>query len=90
MEQTASYTFRALIEPEEGGGYRAFVPLLRGIHTFGNTIEDAKKNVREAIICHVQGLLKDSKLIPQEEGAYEVVQTVSGGELALSYSVHNG
>jgi len=80
----SSHTFRALIEPEEGGGYHAFVPLLRGLHTFGETLEEAKKNLREALICHIQGLRKDNKPIPKEEDAFELVQTVSEHELAVS------
>jgi predicted RNase H-like HicB family nuclease len=38
-----SYTFRAIIKPEESGGYHDFVPALKGVHTFGETIEETKK-----------------------------------------------
>lgn len=75
------YTFRVMIEPEEGGGYHGFVPLLRGLHTFGNSLEEVKKNLKEAIICHVQGLVRDKEPIPQEEDALELVQTFSEKEL---------
>lgn len=60
------YTFRTIIEPEEGGGFHGFVPLLSGLHTQGETLEEVKVNLHEAIICHVQGLRKDGEVIPQE------------------------
>ncbi len=78
------YTFRVIIEPDKPKGYHGFVPLLRGLHTFGDTIQEVKKNLKEAIICHVQGLAKDGESIPREEEAFEFVQTFSEKELALS------
>lgn len=70
------YTFRAIIEPDEKG-YHGFVPLLRGLHTCGKTIEGTKKNLREAIRCHIGGLLKDGEKIPQEQDSLEIIQTFS-------------
>lgn len=70
------YTFRAIIEPDEKG-YHGFVPLLRGLHTCGKTIEETKKNLREATRCHIEGLLKDGEKVPQEQDSLEVIQTFS-------------
>lgn len=70
------YIFRAIIEPDEKG-YHGFVPLLRGLHTCGKTIEETKKNLRDAIRCHIEGLLKDGGKIPQEQDSLEVIQTFS-------------
>lgn len=83
MKKEKLHTFRVIIEPEKAGGYHGFVPLLRGLHTSGETINETKKNLREAIICHMQGLLKDGEPIPQEEEVLELVQTVSERELAI-------
>jgi predicted RNase H-like HicB family nuclease len=47
------------------------------VHTFGNTIDEVKKNLKEAIKCHLQGLLKDKEIIPQEEEALELIQSFS-------------
>lgn len=77
------YTFRIIIEPEKPSGYHGFVPLLKGVHTQGETIEEVKKNLKEAIICHLQGLLKDKESIPQESEAIEMIQSVLPKELAL-------
>lgn len=52
------YSFRVIIEPDKGEGYHGFVPLLSGLHTCGDTIKEVKENLKEAIVCHVQGLAK--------------------------------
>jgi predicted RNase H-like HicB family nuclease len=54
-----SYSFRAIIEPDDPKGYHGFVPRLRGVHTFGDSIAETKKNLKEAIRCHLEGLMKD-------------------------------
>lgn len=69
-----TYTYRTIIEPDEKG-YHGFVPLLRGVHTAGKTIEETKKNLDEAIQCHLEGLLKDNILPPQEQNTLESIQT---------------
>jgi len=79
-----NYTFRIIIEPDQPIGFHGFVPLLRGVHTCGKSIEEVKRNLREAIRCHIQGLIKDKKAIPQEEEAFELVQTFSRKELSLT------
>jgi predicted RNase H-like HicB family nuclease len=69
-----NYTFRTIIEPDEKG-YHGFVPLLKGVHTVGKTIEQTKKNLDEAIQCHLEGLIKDNIVPPQEQNAIEAIQT---------------
>lgn len=78
------YTFRVIIEPEKPRGYHGFVPLLQGVHTYGGTLQEVKKNIKEAIRCHIQGLLKDKEAVPQEEEAFELIQSFSEKELAIS------
>lgn len=84
MEESKIYTFRVIVEPNNPKGYHGFVPLLRGVHTQGETIEETKQNLREAIICHLQGLLKDKETIPQENESLEIIQSIREEELALS------
>jgi len=78
-----NYTFRIVIEPDEPEGYHGFVPLLKGVHTYGKSIREVKRNLREVIKCHLQGLLKDKETIPREEDVLELVQTFSEKELSL-------
>jgi predicted RNase H-like HicB family nuclease len=77
-----TYTFRTIIEPDEKG-YHAFVPLLKGLHTCGKTIEETKKNLRDAIRCHIAGLIKDKESIPQEQETMEIIQTFREEEFVL-------
>lgn len=44
---------------------------------------EIKRNLREAIICHLQGLMKDRQVIPQEGEVFELVQSISAKELAV-------
>ncbi|MCK5061574.1 type II toxin-antitoxin system HicB family antitoxin [Candidatus Parcubacteria bacterium] len=77
------YTFRTIIEPDDPRGYHGFVPILPGLHTSGKTIKEVKKNLKEAITCHIQGLIKDDEIVPREENAIEMVQTISEKELSF-------
>jgi len=75
-----------MIEPDDPKGYHGFVPLLSGVHTCGNTIAEVKKNLREAIRCHVQGLQKDGEPIPQEKDVLETVQVFQEEDFRHTYA----
>lgn len=52
------YSFEIVIEKEqEDEGYSAYSPTLPGCFSNGKTIEEAKRNIREATRQHVQALL---------------------------------
>ena len=70
------YTFRIMVE-KDGKGYHGFVPTLKGVHIYGKTIAETKRNLNEAIQCHLQGLMKEGILVPSEEDAFEFVQSFS-------------
>jgi predicted RNase H-like HicB family nuclease len=62
------YTFEIVIEKEaEDDGYSAYSPTLPGCFSNGKTIEEAKRNIREAIQQHVQSLLAHGQPIPRHE-----------------------
>jgi len=62
------YTFEIVVEKEaEDDGYLAYSPTLPGCLSNGKTIEDAKRNIREAIQQHLQSLLAHGQSIPQNE-----------------------
>jgi predicted RNase H-like HicB family nuclease len=83
VTESTFYTFRVIIEPDEPSGYHGFAPLLKGVHTQGESIDEVKKNLKEAIVCHIQGLVKDNEQIPMEGDALETITSVSSRELAL-------
>lgn len=59
-----SYTVIYQSDPE--GGYIAFVPSLNGCHTQGDTLEEAEKNIKEAIQLYLESLNQYKERIPQE------------------------
>jgi len=59
------YSFEIVIEKEtEDEGYYAYSPTLPGCFSNGKTLEDAKKNIREAVQQHVASLLAHAQPIP--------------------------
>lgn len=62
------YTFEIIVEKEtDDVGYLAYSPTLPGCFSNGKTIEDAKRNIREAIQQHLQSLLAHQQPVPQNE-----------------------
>jgi predicted RNase H-like HicB family nuclease len=73
------YTFEIVVEKEtEDEGYSAYSPTLPGCHSNGKTIEDAKRNIREAIQQHIQSLLAHQQPIPQNEKLVHVEELTVG------------
>ena len=60
------YTIILTPEPD-GSAYNVTVPALPGCFTFGETIEEAIAMAKDAIQCHIAGLLKVGEPIPEEE-----------------------
>ena len=52
-----------VIEPDEDA-FHAYVPVLPGCHTFGATVEEAQRNVAEAIALHIESMQEDGEPIP--------------------------
>ena len=45
--------YKAIVHPEEGGGYWAEVAGLPGCFTQGDTLDELYHNLKEAIACHL-------------------------------------
>lgn len=63
----ASRSYTVILEREEDGGYHAFCPTLKGCHTQGNTLEEALKNIKEAIELYIDSLKSHGDPIPVED-----------------------
>ena len=50
-----------VFEPQEEGGYHVYAPDLPGLHTQGDSLEDATDNAREALELYVEGLREDGR-----------------------------
>jgi predicted RNase H-like HicB family nuclease len=51
-----------VFEPQEEGGFYVYAPDLPGLHTEGETLEDAEANAQEALSLYVEGLRESGKL----------------------------
>ncbi|MBA4181100.1 MAG: hypothetical protein C0506_10975 [Anaerolinea sp.] len=63
----ADYSFTAVIEPDDDS-FHAYVPALPGCHTFGDTIDEARANLIEAVELHIACLIEDGIEVPHEAG----------------------
>jgi antitoxin HicB len=66
------YEFTVVIERDEDGAYIAICPVLPGCHTAGDTEEEARELIRDAIRLHVEYLLERGEPIPQEVSTTKV------------------
>lgn len=62
-----NYTYRIIIEPDENKTFHAYVPALRGCHTWGESIEETRKNIRDAISLYIKVLISDKEEIPRNK-----------------------
>ena len=69
-----SYTYRVIIE-KDGKHFHGYVPALLGCHTFGKTIEEARKHLREAIELYVECLMENKEKVPEDRGI-ETFETI--------------
>jgi predicted RNase H-like HicB family nuclease len=58
------FEVQVYFEKEEGGGFHTYVPALRGLHSCGDTIEEAKHNTKDAIVAYLTSLIKHGDPIP--------------------------
>ncbi len=73
------YSFQIVIEKEpEDEGYLAYSPTLPGWFSNGATIEDAKRNIREAIKLHLSALLERAQPVPQNDRLVHVEELTVG------------
>lgn len=50
-----------VFEPQEEGGYHVYAPDLPGLHTQGDSLDDATENAREALELYVEGLRDEGR-----------------------------
>jgi predicted RNase H-like HicB family nuclease len=62
---TKLYQFTIVIEPDEDV-YHGYVPALPGCHTFGDTVEEVRANILEAITLHIECLQAAGEIFPVE------------------------
>jgi len=60
------YHYTVVFEPAEEGGYVVTVPALPGLVTEGDTLEEARAMVKDAIRGYLESLMKHGEEIPVE------------------------
>ena len=66
------YRYTAVFEPAEEGGYVVTVPVLGGLTTQGETLEEARAMVKDAVLGYLEALEKAGEEIPVEHGPAQV------------------
>lgn len=58
--------YTVLFEPAEEGGYVVTCPALPGLVTEGDTLDEAREMVRDAIRGYLESLQKDGEPLPDD------------------------
>ncbi|MFH1402265.1 MAG: type II toxin-antitoxin system HicB family antitoxin [Patescibacteria group bacterium] len=63
------YKFTAIFTPEKGAKdvYNVSVPALPGCLTFGESLVEAKYNIRDAMELYLENMLDDGETIPKDK-----------------------
>jgi len=67
----SEYRYTVLFEPAEEGGYVATCPALPGLVTEGDTLEEAREMVKDAIRGYLESLAKDNLPAPADIKLHE-------------------
>jgi predicted RNase H-like HicB family nuclease len=63
--------FKVVLEPSDEGGYTVFVPSLPGCISEGDTVEEALKNIEEAIELYLEPV-EDDWVIDEKALVHEI------------------
>lgn len=72
MRAMTDYEFTVVIERDEDGRYVAVCPALQGCYTEGETEEEARELVLDAIRLHLQDRIEAGEPINREVGTAKV------------------
>lgn len=74
-----------VIHKGKGSDYGVIVPDLPGCFSAGDTIDDAITQAKEAIECHIEGLIADGEAIPEPQAIelHQANQEYAGGVWAM-------
>ena len=64
-------SFTVTYEASDEGGFVAYVPVLPGCRTQGETLEEAEDNIKEAISLYLESLLSHKEKLPRENKIFQ-------------------
>jgi predicted RNase H-like HicB family nuclease len=68
MENINVSKFTAVFEEDPDGGFVVSVPALPGCLSSGQTFEEARKNIQEAITVYLETLKENGEALPETSG----------------------
>lgn len=68
MEQKEHKELEVILEPNDEGGYTAFVPSIPGCVSKGATIDEVIKNLKESIRLYLEGVLEQVLVNAKKQG----------------------
>jgi predicted RNase H-like HicB family nuclease len=64
MPEIETPAYLIVIERADDGGYGAWAPDLPGCVALGETVEEAERQMREAVAFHIEGLRQHGEPVP--------------------------
>lgn len=64
----------AIVIEGEPGSYSAYVPDLPGCVSVGETLDETRREIQEAIRFHIEGLLEDKLPVPEPTSIVDYVE----------------
>lgn len=61
------------LKPQKEGGYTVTVPILPGCISEGDTMEEALKNIKDAVEGYIKVMVKNGKKVPLEFSEFRQV-----------------
>ena len=65
------FSYTVFYEAAEEGGFVVSVPALPGCHSQGETLEEAERNIKEAIELYLESLVAHGEPIPEETKSFQ-------------------
>jgi predicted RNase H-like HicB family nuclease len=64
-----------VIEKANDGSYSAYVPDLPGCTTSGDTVDEVKRNIKDAVTSYIDSLREHSEPVPAPSSMVDVIET---------------
>lgn len=61
------YHYKVVIEPQEEGGFTAYIPSLPGCVTEGETYEEVVSNIKEALELYLETMKEKNQTIKSDD-----------------------
>lgn len=63
-----TFTYRIIIEPDERKTFHGYAPALPGCHTWGKSISETRRHLRDAMQAYLKSLIADRLPLPRDTG----------------------